>query len=222
MGKRIIESDLVGRIYGRLEILKLEIGIYNPSLKRRVRCQCTCGNQIVCLLSNLQCGHVTSCGCFARESSSARNSRHRLRHSLEYPVWVHMKQRCRDKHIPEFPDYGGRGITVCGRWLHSFENFLADMGPRPSLSHSIDRIDNDGPYSPDNCRWATLKEQNRNKRTNHLLEFNGQIRNISEWAEIVQIPAGSIARRIKNGWSVMRALTAPRRRQRNQATHLSW
>lgn len=129
----------------------------------------------------------------------------------EYNAWQHIRSRCYNKNSPAYPEYGGRGITVCDRWLESFENFYADMGPKPSRKHSIDRYpDNDGPYSPSNCRWATRAEQNRNTRQNVILEFNGKRMCLTEWADLLGICKTTLFARIqRDGWSVERALTTP-------------
>jgi hypothetical protein len=120
--------------------------------------------------NNLTWGLTQSCGCLAREQTKKRMLRHGESpaggwnlESPEYRIWVAMRQRCRDPRHGSFKYYGGRGIAVCERWK-SYENFLADMGRKPSPAHSLDRIDNDGNYEPTNCRWATRTEQNKNKR----------------------------------------------------------
>jgi len=119
-----------------------------------------------------------------------------------------MRQRCANQAEPSYPNYGGRGIYVCERWRDSFANFLADMGPRPAGT-SIDRIDNDGPYSKLNCRWATQAEQARNTRHNHRVEHDGETLCIAEWSERVGIPGRIITQRLGLGWSAQRALTTP-------------
>lgn len=119
-----------------------------------------------------------------------------------------MIARCENPNDPGYKNYGGRGILVCRDW-HSFECFLRDMGPRPSLAHSLNRKDNDGPYSPDNCIWSTRREQGRNKRNNRLLSYRGRQLCLSEWAEELGIPLTTLWRRLRRGWSVKKTLSTP-------------
>jgi len=123
---------------------------------------------------------------------------------------MHMKARCLRKTHKQFAHYGGRGITVCPQW-YDFPQFLADMGRKPTPGHSIDRIDNSKGYSPENCRWATKTEQNRNHRGNHMLTLNGETHCIQEWAEITGIRHTAIRVRLQRGWTVEKALTTRRR-----------
>lgn len=126
-----------------------------------------------------------------------------------YTSWQKMKERCLSKSGIHFRNYGGRGITVCERWA-SFDNFIQDMGPRPSQQHSLERKDNDAGYFPENCTWATRTEQANNRRTNHLLEHDGQTHTISEWAKIVGISRRVIRQRIaKLNMPASEALTRP-------------
>lgn len=122
-----------------------------------------------------------------------------------YKVWHAMRQRCEDSSVKNYADYGGRGIKVCERWGR-FENFIADMGPRPD-GMSLDRIDNDGDYEPSNCRWATRTEQNRNSRRNKSLSFGGETLCIAAWAEKTGIDEASIRQRLAAGWPIERTLT---------------
>ncbi len=128
--------------------------------------------------------------------------------SPEYMSWVAMIQRCTNPKNPSYPRYGGRRITVCDRWM-TFENFLADMGAKPSPKHSIERIDNDGHYHASNCRWATAKVQARNRRNNRLLTLNGKTLCVAAWAETLGISQWVLANRLRYGWSDERILTTP-------------
>jgi hypothetical protein len=126
--------------------------------------------------------------------------------SPEYITWDHMKGRCLRKNHVRYKDYGGRGITVCDRWL-LFQNFLEDMGRKPSPSHTIDRIDNNGNYEPGNCRWATVATQQSNRRDNAKITFVGKTLTISEWSRELGIPITTISLRIKRGLPVEQILT---------------
>ena len=127
----------------------------------------------------------------------------------EYATWIAIKQRCCNPLSTSYPRYGGRGINVCKRWIDSFENFLLDMGKKPSSKHSIERKNNSGNYDPDNCVWATSKEQANNRRNNTVLTHNGKIQTISQWAFEVGISAAAISARLEDGWTHSRALSEP-------------
>jgi hypothetical protein len=128
-------------------------------------------------------------------------------------VWNAIRARCRNPKHPSFERYGARGISVCQRWDQSFAAFLNDMGPRPSLDHTIERINNDGDYTRDNCRWATRTEQARNRRSSKYLTHRGQTATMAEWSERTGVSMGTLHARLKSGWSVYRALSEPVRRR---------
>ncbi|MGN8062766.1 hypothetical protein ACTJK4_14000 [Ralstonia sp. 22111] len=137
------------------------------------------------------------------------NERHGQSNSPTWKSWRSMRDRCGNPGSRSYSDYGGRGISVCERW-NLFENFLADMGERPSRRHSIDRYPNtDGNYEPTNCRWATPAEQARNRRSNRVLNFRGESKCVSAWADAIGIDRLTLQRRLYLGWSVERALTTP-------------
>jgi hypothetical protein len=133
----------------------------------------------------------------------------RWKRAAEYSAWVHLQRRCFNEKDSQFHYYGGRGITVCARWLDDggFLNFLADMGPRPGQGYSIDRIDNDKGYSPENCRWATRTVQQNNRRNSRMIEFRGRRQTLCEWAREVEIHPDALRSRLRCGWAIADALT---------------
>ena len=132
-------------------------------------CACDCGAKSAVRGSLLRRGNTKSCGCWNSVSLANLKRTHAMRYSPEYSSWRNMKNRCLNKNVDAFKYYGGRGITVCDRWLESFENFYEDMGLRPTPEHSIDRLDSNGNYEPSNCKWSTKKEQMRNTRVNIMV-----------------------------------------------------
>ena len=137
---------------------------------------CSCGNTKICRVYSVSKGATKSCGCLRMEmlrsmATKLKHTTHGKSKSSEYTTWSGLKARCLNTNDKDYSKYGGRGITVCARWLENFENFLADMGDKPSPKYSLDRVDNDGPYSPENCRWATIQEQNANRRI-HMIYAN--------------------------------------------------
>lgn len=180
------------------------------------RCRCRCGETVIIQGKRLLIGHTRSCGCLMREKASVSFIRNFQRHgeskhsrpSPEYRVWNAMLDRCLNQYGDNYARYGGRGICVCKRWM-KFENFLADMGRRPSLTHTIDRIDNDGGYKKSNCRWATRSEQQRNRRNTDRFTFRGQTLPLIVWAERIGIRVKTLRMRIRHGWSIERTLTEP-------------
>lgn len=131
----------------------------------------------------------------------------KARENTTYGIWSKMRQRCNNPNNPKYHRYGGRGIQVCDRW-NSFANFLADMGERPT-NRTLGRIDNDGPYSPDNCRWETIEQQANNTRTNRFITFAGMNKTVRQWEHHLGLPDDLIKNRLRYGWSERRAVTTP-------------
>ncbi len=204
-------QDLTGLRRGRLLVLRE--AVQSADGRTQWLCQCDCGNTKTVLAKQLQNGKTKSCGCLAIESRKERSvPEHDLKKRRpSYTIWRNMIQRCIDANAKQYHRYGGRGIKVCERWRHSVDNWITDMGQRPSNKHSIDRIDNDGDYEPSNCRWATVKEQARNRRSNRILEFQGCRMAMAEWAEKLGFSVQTIKSRLNLGWSVEEALTKPLR-----------
>lgn len=208
-----------GTRFGRLTVIA-ECEIPTNATGRHYFCQCECGEATVSKCRVLLNGTKSSCGCLAIEGLINRSRTHGHgkngtggNGSRTYISWTQMRQRCLNPHHTFYAEYGGRGITVCARWVNSFENFLADMGERP-MGMSLDRIDVLKGYSPENCRWLSQKGQCRNKRDNLLLTYNGKTLCASEWAEITGLPQSTICKRYRSGWDAERTLTEPLRKIR--------
>lgn len=191
--KPIKRAYIVGERFGKLTIQRL----YKDDKGRRMaECLCDCGNSCTRLLSNLvKRGDLydSNCGCQHRTTAI-----HGMYKSKEYHTWRKIKERCYNPNCCDYKNYGGRGIVMCDSWLYSFKSFYDDMGPIPGKDYSIDRIDVNGGYSKENCRWATKKEQNINKRNTIYVTYRGKTLPATEWARILNIPAGSIRRTVKD------------------------
>lgn len=193
-----IPKDLTGRRFG---LLTAEVRASSRKGRAYWKCRCDCGNSAVVATCHLASGHTKSCGCLIPKIASAKAKTHGLRDIVEYGVWARMRQRCENPRNRDFKDYGARGIFVCERW-NLFENFIEDMGRKPSAEMQIDRIDNDGPYSPENCRWATPKQQANNRRIYNGLELNGRTYSRSEIGRMIGLSPSGVCKRIKAGMSI--------------------
>lgn len=204
-------KDLTGLRFNRLVILKLheikDTGVTKRTRRSYWQCRCDCGTVFITRGDVLKDGQTKSCGCFNNDRirthglSRLPNGKKRP----EFKAWQMLIQRCINPKAASYSIYGGRGIRVCARW-RKFENFYADMGPRPSPEHSIDRRNNNGDYKPSNCRWATRQEQANNRRNTKLLEYNGDVRPLAVWARCYHLSPSTVWVRIRRGWPVAKAL----------------
>lgn len=201
--------DLINKRFNRLVVIKRVMD--DKCGNRRWLCRCDCGILKIILGCNLLTGNTKSCGCLQKELTSSRSMLHGHRinkiTSGTYATWQSLIQRCIHPTHRNYKNYGGRGITVCNRWL-KFENFLTDMGKKPK-GYEIDRIDNNKGYYKRNCKWVTSKENNRNKRNNHLIIFNGEIQCLAAWSEQYNISQHTLTMRLRRGWPIPKALLTP-------------
>jgi len=199
-----VPKNLSGMRFERWLVLK-EAGRHQKHNYMLWECICDCGTVSLQRASSLKNGETLSCGCYHKEMNIKRLTKHGGsaggKATPEYRSWMHMKRRCTDEKNDQYKDYGARGIKVCDRWLEAFENFLEDMGLRPTLKHTIERRDNDGNYEPSNCYWATKAEQSRNKRSNRYLEYNGERMVLRDWGARLGIHETSIHYHLKTGKS---------------------
>ncbi len=210
----------IGDKYGRLTIAS-EPFIPEGKKRRHVYVECQCG--VVChkAVNDLRAGQTKSCGCLAREASSARGSTHGMTGGPEYNVWKGIKQRCYNPRHTHYDSYGGRGIKMCDSWRDSFEAFYEDMGPRPK-GQTLDRIDNDKGYSKENCRWATRKTQSRNTRSNHMVTFDGVEMTLKELSESAVVDYPTLVWRVNQGWDLTRAISQPSADDRKRGKKRTW
>lgn len=190
--------DISGERFERLLVIeRADV----PKLKPHWLCECDCGRRVVVNGSDLKLHKHRSCGCLHAEWVASNMTRHGLSKHRIYGIWQGMLRRCEVPSFKKFENYGGRGIKVCERW-RKFTAFAEDMGLPPTKSHTLDRINNDGNYEPENCRWATDTEQRNNRRDTFSLTFDGQTMSITQWADRLNTRPGSIKWRLQKGYSV--------------------
>lgn len=210
---------MIGQTFGKLTVTsKADDVIYivhgKPSKTRRWNCVCVCGGETTSFESGLKSGNSTSCGCKRRKHAikmgKARTT-HGMSCSKEYSSYHKMMQRCYSKNSDQYKNYGNRGIVVCDKWKNSFDSFLSDMGMAPSENHSVDRINPNGNYEKENCRWATWKEQQRNRTNNRVIKIYGEEKTLAEWCEIYETSYAMVHKRItKCGIDPLVALSTKR------------
>lgn len=205
--------NIKGLRFGRLVVInKVPVTAPTSTSRKTTRwyCRCSCGKVVIVNSYSLRRGFTRSCGCLRRTANIKRCTTHGLSHTSEYFTWSNIRNRCNNSNDTEYQLYGGRGIRVCNRW-RSFANFYADMGPKPGPEYSIDRKDSNKGYSPTNCRWATQKTQQNNRRNNVRVEFRGRLLTTSQIHKISRskIRLNTFRARIRKGWEVERALVWP-------------
>lgn len=199
--------DLTGQKFGMLTALQF---VESGGGKTKWKFLCKCGQITVKSKSDVLSGRSTSCGCFRKSNAVRLATTHgESKTTSEYKAWCFMHRRCKNPSDTSFRLYGGRGITVCERW-DSYECFLKDMGRKPSDKHSLDRIDSNGNYVPENCRWSDRITQNNNKRNNLMLSYQGKTQTAAQWAREKGISPRTLRSRItERGWPVEEALSRP-------------
>lgn len=197
--------DLSGKKFNRLTVVK-------ESHKKNGHiywvCRCDCGNEKAIKGYDINSGHTKSCGCFRKAASGNRRRTHGKTGTPEHRTWMSMHSRCYNKKTPNYKNYGGRDISVSSRWK-VFENFLKDMGEKPFREASLDRINNSGNYSLENCRWASRTDQANNRRSNRLIAFRNKTMNITQWAKELNVKPFVLYARLKLGWSDIDTLLKP-------------
>jgi hypothetical protein len=209
-------NDLKGRVFGRLTVVNQD-GV-SKNRKAVWRCKCECGMYKNIIAGDLVSGRTLSCGCLHKDRAKESSTIHGRRYEELYPTWNGMMDRCHNKNSTAYKHYGARGITVCDRW-HELDNFLSDVGDRPEGT-TLDRKDNNKGYYPENCRWATNRQQSTNRSNNVYITYEGVTKTKVEWAEEKGMHIGTLKYRLMIGWSVEDALnkaTRPHKRKNAKA-----
>ena len=194
-----------GDRYGKLAVIKEEYG----GKVRKFLCRCDCGNNAIIPIAGLQNHGTKSCGCLRHEALIKRNTKHGHSITSLYRIWCHMKERCYDHNSKGYHWYGGRGIIICDEWLE-FQNFYEWAncnGYQKTLT--IDRKNNDGPYSPDNCRFSSWKVQANNRTSSHIIKYKNKSMTLQQWADLLGIGQNTILQRLRSGWPTEKALFKP-------------
>jgi len=198
-------KDFLGKRFGKLVILKEVEKTYCGKIPaRNILCKCDCGNETTTSFTSVRNGASKSCGCSMAEFVSKSKIKHGLclnkngNKTSIYTTWLKMKHRCLNSNNKDFQHYGGRGITVCERWLTSVENFYKDMGDKPDKNYSIERIDVNENYCPENCKWILKKLQNRNQRTSKYIEYNNKQLLLSEWCKELNLNYSMLRHRVND------------------------
>ena len=198
--------DLKGQKFGKLTVIERA---ENKGKNTRWLCLCECGNKTIVHAISLRSGSTKSCGCYKSIAPKLSNTKHGMSHTTTHKIWCDIKSRCFCLNDPAYKNYGGRGITMCDRWKNSFEAFYEDVSKLPHFNEkgfTLDRIDNDGNYEPNNVRWVDRITQGNNKRNNRLISYNGETHTMAEWAKIKGLNYKTLSCRLYDGWDISRAL----------------
>lgn len=198
-------KDISGQKFGRLTAL---YHLHNTKGRTKWLCVCECGNLKWVSITHLRGGATKSCGCYNKEQCKMKFTKHGKRYDRLWNIWEHIKQRCYNINNKNYKDYGGRGIAVCDEWRNDFQAFYdwaINNGYDDTLT--IDRINVNGNYEPNNCRWVPNKQQARNRRNNRTFTINGETHCLSEWCEVLNLKRSTVFNRVNTlGWSIERAL----------------
>ena len=217
MGK---PKDYTGQKFSRLLVIQ-RLRQYDGK-NTFYKCKCDCGKDTIVDARNLTTGNTKSCGCFQQEQRIAVNTTHNGTYSKLYTIWCGMKARCYNPKCERYKNYGARGITICDEWLHDFNAFRAwainngYIKDSKSGEYTIDRIDINGNYEPNNCRFTNLKEQMNNTTRNRFIEYNGEIKTIAQWSDSTGINQSCLLRRLNSGWSIKKVLTTPIKKNKGE------
>lgn len=203
-------KDYTNEKYGRLTVIKF---VERKNHKTYWKCQCECGNEIILPIAYLTSGDTKSCGCLRKEICSIREkNKSFIKNKRLYRIWQDMKRRCYNKKRPAYRYYGAKGVKICNEWKISFKNFqewAITNGYKDNLT--IDRINNNGNYEPNNCRWVTRKEQNNNMSTNHIVEYKGKKYTLAKLAETYNLNYNLIKSRIRYNWNINDIVEKPKK-----------
>lgn len=201
--KKIDITEYFGKKFGRLTILKEGTSVkYGKTTMRKVFCSCDCGNHKEIDFNSIKRGKSTSCGCFNKEHSKKLHTTHgmsTLPNGVKHPdycIWVKIKSRCLNINDSSYKNYGGRGIKICDRWRDSFEDFISDMGWRPNQNYSIERIDYNKDYCPENCKWIHKSEQSKNSRRVNLIDYNGSKYCLTDLCKMLKLTYSTMRHRV--------------------------
>lgn len=203
-------EDLTGKTFDRLTVLGFAFRDKSTGNGAQWHwwCECQCNEIVIVPKTRLVKGFTRSCGCFRQEMMADKQRTHGKSNTSIYKIWTKIKQRCFNSASVAYRYYGGRGITMCDRW-QSFEMFANDMGERPSAKHSVERVDNDGNYCPENCIWALRPIQANNTRSNHRVTYQNRTQNVSQWAVELGCSAKTLYNRLHLGWSDEATISTP-------------